>query len=222
MTYLEQNIYNTYLKTSRSRKNLPFKFRKNFSNFQDTEQYVYVKKLGLFFNKFPHIDMQMFFDAPYEMYPEDDSYDLRFYITPKAIKMYSLYIKQIDAKKPDSDEQIDFIKKSLMNIFVFCRDNNLQLSDYLNHKTNNVHTFIMHIRERKVSLYILLCLPGFGEIIESYPNSQLEFTTGKKFQEELANYRTSLYNCMKVRAICNDGLSKIKKILIKTIEQTKT
>tara|TARA_Y100000310_G_C20653192_1_gene800606 strand:+ start:1123 stop:1785 length:663 start_codon:yes stop_codon:yes gene_type:complete len=215
MTYLEKNIYNTHLKTFRSKQNLPYKFRKNFSNFQDTENYIYVKKLGIFFNKFPYIDIQTFFDAPYEMYSDGDPYELRFYVTPKATKMYGLYIKKLDNEEPDSDIQIEFIKTSLMNMFTFCRDNKLVLPEYLHHKTNNIHTFIMHIRERRSSLYVLLCLPEFDKIIGTYPNSQLDFTTGKKFQEELANYRTRLYNCRTVRTICEDGLDKITLLLNK-------
>ena len=92
MTFLEKDIYNTYIRVSRSKQNLPYKYRKNFDNFADTSNYVYVKKLGKFFTKFSHINVSDFFDAPYEIYPDNDSYDLRFYITPKAVKIYSSYI----------------------------------------------------------------------------------------------------------------------------------
>mgnify|MGYP003680734664 FL=1 len=42
ITYLEKNIYNTYLKVSRSRQNLPYRFRKDFTDFVDTDKYVYI------------------------------------------------------------------------------------------------------------------------------------------------------------------------------------
>jgi hypothetical protein len=215
ITYLEKNIYNTYLKVSRSRQNLPYRFRKDFTDFVDTDKYVYIKRLGSFFNKFPHIDMDNFFEAPYDIFEDQGSYDLKFYTTPKAVRMYGLYIKKINDMAPDSDIQIEFIKKSLMNLYTFCRDNNHTLDQYTQHKINDIHVCIMHLRERKVSIYVLLCLPNFDQVIGSYPQSRLEFTLGKKFANELAHSKIRLYNCKRVREVCKDGLSKIKKLLIK-------
>lgn len=215
MTYLEQTIYNTYIKISRSKQNLPYRLRKDFSDFEDTEKYVYVKKLSMFFNKFPHIRIQEFFEAPYSVYPPGETYDLRFYITPKAVKAYSVHIRKLDELEPDSDIQIQFIKDSLMNIFIFCKDKKIGLSKYLDCKTNNLHDVVMHIKERRVSLYVLLCLPGFNNVISSHSPAELDFITGKKFMEELANHRTRLYNCLKVKKVCETGLDKIKKLLNK-------
>ena len=215
ITYLEQTIYNTYLKVSRTKQDKPFRFRKDFTDFVDTDKYIFVKKLGYFFNKFPHIDIEQFFTAPYEVFDDNDHYDLKFYTTPKATRMYGLYIKKINDMAPDSDIQIEFIKTSLMNMYVFCKDNKLLLTDYMSHKTNDLHTCISHLRERKVSVYVLMCFPDFDNILRSYPQSRLEFTLGKKFAEDLAHYKIRLYNCKRVQEICKEGLAKIKKLLIK-------
>ena len=57
MTNYEKNIYNTYLRISRSQQNSPYKLRKNFNNFEDTENYVYVKRLAGFFRSYKHVDL---------------------------------------------------------------------------------------------------------------------------------------------------------------------
>ena len=165
MTNLEMTIYNTYLRISRSKHNKPYKLRKNFDNFQDNENYVYVKKLNMFFKKFPHIRIEDFFACPYEVYPDSDTYDLRFYTTPKAVKIYGTYTTQKDNEDPDSDYQVKFIIDSLMFIFTFCKQNNLTVDNYLQHKTNDIHTLIVHIRERKVSFYTLFGFYTFSSII---------------------------------------------------------
>tara|TARA_R110002094_G_scaffold184208_1_gene161175 strand:- start:100 stop:258 length:159 start_codon:yes stop_codon:yes gene_type:complete len=46
----EEAIYNSYLYASRSAKNKPTRFRKDFSKLKD-EDFVAVKKLSLFLNK---------------------------------------------------------------------------------------------------------------------------------------------------------------------------
>ena len=152
MTFLEKNIYNTYLRISRTRNNLPYKLRKDFNNFQDNENYVFVKRLGIFFNKFPHIRLEEFFNAPYEMYHDDDIFDLKFYTSPKATKMYGLYVKKKDDQDPDSEDQIKYIKSSLLFIFQYCKENQIDLDQYLQRKSGDVNTFIVHLRERKASI----------------------------------------------------------------------
>lgn len=215
MTFLEKNIYNTYLKVSRTRNNLPYRFRKNFDNFKDSEHYVSVKRLGIFFNKFPHIKLEDFFNAPYEVYLDDDMFDLKFYTTPKATKMYGLYTKKRDDESPDSENQIAYIKSSLLFIYEYCRDNKLTLDEYINHRTEDIHTFLTHLRERKVSIYALFGLDGATSALQSYPESRLEFTLGKEFTKNVATYKIRLYNSRKAKRICEDGLAGIKKILHK-------
>ena len=117
MTSGEQYIYNTYLMVSRSRQNKPYKRRKNFDNFKDNPNYVFIKRLSMFFNKHSNINIVDFFNAPYKVYPDQEQYyDLRFYTTPKCVRLYGLYVKKLDMEDPDSDTQISRIKKSLLLI----------------------------------------------------------------------------------------------------------
>jgi len=73
ITEHEKYIYNTYLRIYRTQQNKPFRYRKNFTDFTEHELYVFVKRLGNFFKKFKHINIDLFFKAPYELYPDDDS-----------------------------------------------------------------------------------------------------------------------------------------------------
>ena len=51
MTELEKNVYNTYLRISRTRSGKHFKYRKKFDNFEENKAYVPVKKIAKLFLK---------------------------------------------------------------------------------------------------------------------------------------------------------------------------
>lgn len=44
MTDLEKDIYNKYLRISRTRQNKPYKLRLNFEGFESKDEFIYVKK----------------------------------------------------------------------------------------------------------------------------------------------------------------------------------
>ena len=84
MTEFEKSVYNTFLRVKRVEQNKPFRARKNFDKFEDGDDYPYVKKLGMFFNKFSHIKMINFFTAPYRVYTDSvEQFDLKFYTSPR-------------------------------------------------------------------------------------------------------------------------------------------
>ena len=86
------NIYNTYLWSSRTLKNKPFKRRKNFDKWDETEDFILCTKLNNFFLSFPNIDINTFFEAPHKVMT-DFNPTLKFYTTRKAIKCYTIWIK---------------------------------------------------------------------------------------------------------------------------------
>mgnify|MGYP003642959282 CR=1 FL=1 len=211
---LEKNIYNTYLRISRSKQNHPFKYRKNFSKFENDDNYVYVKRLQIFFSKFHHISIEDFFQAPYYVYPDPDPYyDLRFYTSPRAIKVFGSYVKMKDNEDPDTDSQIGRAKESLMHIFKFCRDNNIDLDSYTAHSTNDLKTFILHLRDRKVSVYCLFGLPDTETHLRRCSPDLLSFTIGDDFINKLANFKTRYYNSIKLKAIVQQGILNIRNLL---------
>ncbi|NBW58174.1 hypothetical protein EBR43_10440, partial [bacterium] len=66
MSEFEKFIYNSYLKVFKTATNSPYKLRKNFSDIND-EAFICVKKLASFFKRFPSIDIESFFKAPYKI-----------------------------------------------------------------------------------------------------------------------------------------------------------
>ena len=96
MTDNEKDIYNKYLRISRTAKNKPYKLRLNFDGFENEENYTHIKKLQLFFEKYSHVKIEDFFNAPYIVYPKTDQiFDLKFYCSYNATKVYSLYNKKL-------------------------------------------------------------------------------------------------------------------------------
>ena len=99
MTEFEKRVYNTWLATTRSRCDKPFKIRKQWSGFESKPEYLYVKKLAKLFRRYDNIDINEWFEAPYEIYPEKVQYDLKIYTLMKQYNTYRLYIQKKHNKK---------------------------------------------------------------------------------------------------------------------------
>ena len=218
MTDLEKRIYNTYLKVSRGKQNQPVTYRKKFDGFEETDKGVYTRKLGRFFSKYPHISHTDFFEAPYEVYPDDDKFDLSFYITQKAIKAYTIAVKKRDSQTPDA--QIDSIKESLGFIFKYCRDKNISWHDYIHDMSENMNTFVIHIREHKVCVYALFGFQDFDRVVSNIPEELLQFTVG----DHLSNIpllRTRFYSSNKAKKLITEGSAKLSTLLKNKVEVPK-
>ena len=93
-------------------------FAETYKFEKDTENYVYVKKIAMLLANHQHINIEDFFNAPYEVYPDDaNRVDLKFYTSLKATSVYSIYKKKQDDMLPD--EQTDRVKDSLFFIYNF-------------------------------------------------------------------------------------------------------
>jgi len=91
-TDFEKNLYNDYLRESRESKNLPYKRRKHFQKISDTVA-LSIKKLALFFINNKDVSPSDFFKAPYSVYAAGENFDLKFYTSQKAIKVYKIFIE---------------------------------------------------------------------------------------------------------------------------------
>ena len=212
----EKEVYNTFLRITRTQNNKPFRYRKNFDEFESHIDYPYIQKLSSFFRKFPHIKIEEFIVAPYKIYPDDAQYyDIKFYTTPKAIKLYSLYMDSIVAQCPDNEKHIAQIKESMFFIFKFCKDNNLTLQGYTEHMSGDIHTVLSHIRDRKITPYVVFGIRDLGDIVRGYPADFLDFIAGKEFQERVDLYRGRYYNSRKAKAIIQQSIEQITKLITK-------
>jgi hypothetical protein len=210
ITEQEKHIYNKFLAISRSIKNKPFKLRKDFANFEENENYIYVKKLSLFFKKYPNIVVDDFFTAPFKIYNNDSdgSYDLKFYTSQKALKIYTIYQTKKQDELPDKNNQLFFIKQSLNFILKFCKGNNIEVSDYIGHMTNDINSFILHLKERKISVYVLFGFTDAEKILNSIGPDMLDFIF-KDLKNKMAIYRTRYYTSKKAKLLVKHGLEKI-------------
>jgi len=189
MTEFEKKIYNKHLAVSRSARNKAFKLKKDFSNFEDDAKYLYIKKISIFFSKYPEIDMDLYFSAPYKLYLDVEYFDLNYFASPRAIKSYSIYKQELDKLSPD--KQLEDVKNSLKFIAKYCLENNITLDKYICHKKIGIHPeWIYHIKLNNINLYSLMEFPNILDSINELSEEDQYMLFGKT-QKELFNYKTN-------------------------------
>ena len=204
----EQHIYNTHLRISRQKKNLPFKYRKDF-DFLDAVYANSLKKIAIFLSKFNHIKLEDFIKAPYVIYPDENYFELEYYTTLKATKAYTLYQQKLLTISPDSQDQLENIKNSLLFISSFCKEQNILIDDYINHKTNDTFSFLLHLKEHRVNVYCLFGFNSFDKNIKSVDSDLLSFIIGNDLLVNLSTFRTKYFNSNKARTFVELGIQKI-------------
>jgi hypothetical protein len=209
LTDFEKHIYNTHLRISRSRKGQPFKYRKDFEYLND----VYVnslKKISIFLSKFPHIRVEDFIKAPYEIYSDQEYFELEYYTTLKATKAYTLFKKRLETLDPDSDEQLVNIVESLKYISTFCREHNIAVDDYIEHISGSMRSCILHLKEHRVNVYSLFGFPSFERSIRASDTELLKFILGEDFLSNLSSFRLKFFASKKAKVLVERGIQKIK------------
>ena len=200
MTEFEKIIYNTFLETSKKINNKPVRYRKDFTKFEDGENYIYVNKLSKFFTKFKHINIKDFFEAPYFVYNEK-YFDLKFYCSHKAIKTYTLYNDDYLLNNPDSPETLLKLKESISFIYDFCKGKNIKPIQYVKHIDGNYNSFFKHIKERNINFYIIFSFTGIEQIVNNY-DREIKDMFSSNFSK--INYlRTKFYASGKAKKIIN-------------------
>ena len=192
MEEIEKKIYNTYLAVSRSVNNKPFRLRQNFDNFNVHKDYPAVVKLGRFFNKHNHININSFFEAPFFVYGEDH-FDLSFFCSHKAVSTYTKYHDNFLLDNPGSKQCLQKIKDSIMFIHDYCKEYNIPITSYINfvEEGSSYNIFLSHIKNRKINVYTLFAFSKFEAIITT-----LDYNIKQTFSPCLARIkylRTKLY-----------------------------
>lgn len=213
MTEFEQYIYNCYLETSRKSNNKPFKYRKDFTDFEDKEDFIHVSKLARLLSKFPNIQVKDFFKAPYAVYNEK-IFDLKFFTTQKALKAYTIYQNKFLVDDPDKMETLLKIKESFEFIFNYCKHNKITLNMYINHidPVKKWHEFLLHLKYRETVIYALFCFPEFDKVVALYDREIKQFTFGNMFVD-LNIYRTKYYASDKAKKLCTLIYNKLNSKL---------
>lgn len=207
MNDFEKVIYNYFLEVSKKVNNKPVKYRQNFDNFPD-ENYIIVNKLSRFFKKFEHIHIKDFFEAPYFVYNEN-YFDLKFYLTPKAIKAYTLYNDNYLLNNPDNEKTLEKLQESIKFIYNYCKDKNISINNYINHCDKQYNVFLKHIKNRNINIFILFSFKDFEKTINRV-DSEIKNMYSSNFNR--LNYiRTKYYSSGKAKKIINNFKNFVEK-----------
>ena len=218
MTENEKRLYNLYLSTSRSSRNKPFKIREDFDGFDKTPEYNLITKISYFFNKFPQIKPEIYFKAPFIIYPDQEYIPLEYFTTQKAIKAYSVYMKQKEEESPDSDDHLEFIRNSLRYIGIFCAKEKIPVNDYLVHKSGITYTWMQHFRRRDICIYSLFELPNLIESIQSIPEDEKSLLLGG-IGKDIYSYKQRYMMSNKAKVLVKDGTKKIIEFVDRNINK---
>lgn len=204
----EKIIYNVFLKISRTQAGLPFRYRKQWHGFEETPQYQHVLRLKNFFSRNKSVDVNEFFSAPFTIYPGESGFDLAFYSSPKAIKIYTLAQKKKLFLSPDTPYHLNNIAKGLKYIWRFCQESNIKVLDYPKFKSGVHPISIVHIKERRISVYNMFAFDDFeGELLRCDPET-LRFTLGDIY-DNIAVFRTKYHGSSKAKPLASLGLKKL-------------
>lgn len=212
MTDLEKNIYNVYLKTIRTSQNKPYKLRKDFSNFEDNQNYPKIKKISNLFKSCPHISMDDYFIAPYKIYEIDEEsvYTLDFYASMKALGCYKRYMVLKELSNPDEEHQLDFIKRSFQFILKYCVENKITFDQYLSYKKGLSYEWMKHYAEKKISL---LCLLEFDFIYDRIMEIEKEHRVLMlgDLEERFYKIKGEYLKSVKARQVVKKGIEILKQ-----------
>jgi len=211
ITNVEKNLYNTYLRISRTVKNKPFSYRKDFSDMDDSTLLQLTRISNLFF-KYPHISPDDYFLAPYKVYPNAEHFTLDYYAGMGAVEAFSIYMKQIQEMLPDSDEQLTYIKASLRFIGSFCIKNKISIKEYPQHKTGLTYDWMKHIKKHEISVYSIMEFPEIHAIIQSAAEDEKELFLGDVGKYFLG-YKAKYIQSKLAKQLMREGLEKISKIV---------
>ena len=212
ITEREKDIYNSYLYATRSAQGKPTRFRKDFSKLKD-EDFVALKKLSAFFVKHNHINYRDWFAAPFSVYSKDEWFDLRFFNSRKALKCYSIYMKEKEVSNPDTDDNIEAVKDGFRFIAKYCIRNSITIDEYRTHFTNNMPTCLLHLQEHRLNFYTLHALE-VESTIKSIEKDILEFIV-KDFMTIFSRTRTKYFSSKILKSKAKETRQKVKEIIEK-------
>jgi hypothetical protein len=169
-----------------------------------------LKKISIFLAKFPHIKLEDFIKAPYEIYADQDHFDLDYFTTLKATKAYTMLMKRKETLDPDNEEQLQNIIESLKFISSFCAEQGINIDNYIEHQTGNSMSYILHLKEHRVNVYSLFGFQAFERNIRSLDSELLKFILGEDLQNNLSKFRLKFFTSKKAKVLVELGIQKIK------------
>jgi len=208
MTDLQKRIYNSHLAISRKMRDKPFRIRKDFSD-MDQSKLDHLASLERFFNNYGNIKIDDYFSAPYAIFEDDDYFDLQFYLSSKAKKAYSQYMKKIEMDDPDSENSLKRLVDSLKFIKNFCKEKGLTLETYPLYISDSLPNIIDHLKNHHINMYALHAL-GVSKI--EVENRILDFIFSD-FWITFQKTKNKFYLSKKMKELSKQAIDKLKKQL---------
>jgi hypothetical protein len=215
VTDLEKRIYNKHLAVSRSLRNKPFKLKNDFTGFENDTRYIAVRRISILVNKYPDIDLDVYFMAPYKLYKDVEYFDLNYFASPRAIKTYTIYKQELAYKNPDT--QWDDVKKSLRYIGMFCIKNKIDLTEYPKFCLSGIEPeWVYQIKRSEINIYSLMEFSGIYDLIDKMPSDTKELFLGN-YGTHFADYWTNYQRSSKLRYLLSDAFIALKIFIDKEL-----
>jgi hypothetical protein len=206
ITDFQKQIYNSHLAISRKIRDKPFRIRKDFSDL-DKNKLDILASLERFFNSYSNIKIDEYFTAPYVIFEDDDYFDLDFFLSSKAKKAYSQYMKKIEIDDPDSEGSLKRLADSLKFIKNFCKEKSLTLENYPVYIESNLPCIVEHLKNHKINMYTLHAL-GVSKI--EVENRILDFIFSD-FWITFQKTKNKFYLSKKMKEFAKQATIKIKQ-----------
>lgn len=210
ITELEKHIYNKHLIVSRIMRNKPFKTKKDFSDIVNTDKHKHLKRIAILLKKHPTIDVDTFFQAPYELYPDVQYFGLDYFATLRAIKSYTLY-KKINFLK-DPDKQIEDVKKSLRFIAHYCLDQNIYFHQYPYQKTGDIFSWMIHFKENKINPFAMMEFKDVFSSVQTLTEEVQKFYVSN-FIEYFKGLYTSYNKSLQLKPFLKKAMSPLNNFV---------
>jgi len=192
LTDLEKHLYNKHLAVSRSERNKPFKLKNSFTDVEGTDKHKFLKRISILFCKHPEINPDIFFKAPYKLYPDVAYFGLDYFSTMRAVRAYTTYKKTLLLQDPDS--QLEEVKDSLKFIANFCIEKGIYFHQYPLHQTAEAYTWMQHYKQNKINIYSVMEFPNIFSMTKSLAEDVQKFYVGEfleRFQKLYLSYNNS-------------------------------
>lgn len=223
----QRNIYNLHLQTYRRFQNKPYKLRENFDDFDinKPEEYLWLQKIDQLFRTHPQINKKLFFEAPYRLYEDQTYFSLNYYTSQKAIKSYTLYLKQINEQLPDNEFQLEFMKDSLVYIKKYCIEKKIDLVQYFDMIEQVTYSWAVHLAEHQVSPYVIVCftffnIPVYDKIFDMSVDERIMLIP--EFADNYSLYKKRLLESNKAKKFLMNGIKLISENINRSLTTTKT
>jgi len=211
LNFKEKQLYNLYLRVSRESRDKLFSYRKDFDNLEDDKK-LNIKRISNMLSKYPHINPELYFKAPFVLHPAEDYVDLKFYAGMGGIEAFAMYMKYLQELPPDTPEQLTMIKQSLKVIGEFCYKHKLSVKEYIHTRTGITYEWMKQLKRHEINFYVLVEFPEIYDIIIKIAEDEKELFLGD-LMNDWVKYKTKYINSKNAKILVKEGIKKIESII---------